>query len=293
MTLQERIIVPGLGAVILLAVLTMGAPILYTLLLGLLGLAAVGTYFVPSAVQVETRVGIAVLGLIVLIFYFSSLSFWLALLSFGAIGALQIRHRDELQKNPATVAWLNAALARRGPQEDKGGPARDASSTGGDGVLGGRVHIAGILAAVMGIAVLSSVFMPWAVYSISAGGESHSSTASAIRAAEVIADLNEGGAPLNNVLFGAGIVLALLSIVSTVLPRAVPIIVGIAGMLLTLFAFVYISVGFHDSNLPSEVSQATFPHIGFFVTGGAFLSVTVLHVIPAAYRPIGGNKGGD
>ena len=290
MALQERIIVPGLGAVILLAVFTMGAPVLYTLLLGLLGLAAIGTYFAPSAVQVETRAGIAVLGLVVLIFYFSSLSFWLALLSFGAIGALQIRHRDELQKKPATVAWLNAALARRG--EGEGQPAGDAASTGG-GALQGRVHIAGIVAAVMGIAVLSSVFMPWAVYSISAGGESHSSTASAIRAAEVIADLNEGGAPLNNVIFGAGVVLALLSIVSTVLPRAVPIIVGIAGVLLTLFAFVYVSVGFHDSNLPSEVSQATFPHIGFLVTLGAFLSITVLHVIPAAYKPIGGKKSGD
>ncbi len=56
MQVQERLIVPGLGVVILLSVFLMGAPLMYLLLLGLLGLAAVGTYYVPHAVQVETRI---------------------------------------------------------------------------------------------------------------------------------------------------------------------------------------------------------------------------------------------
>ena len=290
MALQERIIVPALGGVILLAVLTMGAPILYTVLLGLLGLAAIGTWFAPAAVQVETRVGIAVLGLLILFFYLGSLSFWLALLSFGAIGALQIRHRDALQKNPATVAWLNAALARR--ESDGAKPAGEAASADLGGALQRRIHVAGIGAAVMGIAALLSVFMPWAVYSVSYGGDSESLTVTAIKAAELLEESYEGGAPLNIVLFVAGIVLALVSMVSMFLPRAVPIVVGILGMLLTLFAFIYVYVGFSDGSLPSEVTQITFPHIGFFVTGGAFLAVTVLHVIPAAYRPLGGRGSG-
>ena len=289
MALQERIIVPALGGVILLAVLTMGAPVLYTVLLGLLGLAAVGTYFAPAAVQVETRVGIAVLGLLILIFYFSSLSFWLALLSFGAIGALQIRHRDTLQKNPATVAWLNAALARR--ESDGAKPAGEAASTDLGGALQRRIHVAGIGAAVLGVAAVLSAFMPWVIYVVSYAGESESLTLTAIEAADLLEESYEGGAPLNNVFFGVGVVLALVSVVSMFLPRAVPIAVGAAGMLLTLLAFVYVYTGFSDAT-PSGVSHTLLPHIGFLVTGGAFLAITVLHVIPAAYRPLGGSKSG-
>ena len=289
MALQERIIVPALGVIVLLAALTMGAPLLYKALLGLLGLAAVGTWFAPSVVQVETRAGIAVLGLLVLILYFNSLSFWLALLSFGAIGALQIRHRDALQKNPATVTWLRAALARRGG----GNPAGDAASSGLVGVLQRRVHVAGIGGVILGIAVLFSPFMPWAMYTVTFEGETEAVVVSALTAAEIIEERLEEGTPLTNVIFGAGIVLALLSMASMCLHRAVLIIVGFAGMVLTLYAFIYVFVGFIDRTLPSYVSQFTYPHIGFFVTGGSFLLITVLHIVPAASRPIGGKKSGD
>ena len=102
---------------------------MYLLLLGLLGLAAVGTYYVPHAVQVETRIGIAALGLILLTFYFSSLGFWLALLAFGTIGALQIRYRDALQNPPHTIAWLNTVLGRRGAA----GAAATKADAGGGG----------------------------------------------------------------------------------------------------------------------------------------------------------------
>ena len=76
------------------------------------------------------------------------------------------------------------------------------------------------------------------------------------------------------------------------LPRAVPIAVGAAGMLLTLAAFAYVHTGLSEGS-PSEVTHITYPHIGFLVTGGAFLAVIVLHVIPAAYKPMGGNESGD
>ena len=55
----ERLIVPGLGVVILLSAFLLGVPLIYTLILSLLGAAAVGTYFAPHAVQVETRIAIA------------------------------------------------------------------------------------------------------------------------------------------------------------------------------------------------------------------------------------------
>ena len=116
MQIQERLIVPGLGIVILLSAFILGVPLVYQLLLGLLGLAAAGTYFAPSGVQVETRIAIAALGLIILLIV-SSTAFWLTLLSFGAIAALQFPHRHTLQRQSATVTWLStvleAAQARR------------------------------------------------------------------------------------------------------------------------------------------------------------------------------------
>ncbi len=54
MQIQERLIVPGLGVVTLLSAFMLDVPLVYKLLLGLLGLAATGTYFAPHAVQVET-----------------------------------------------------------------------------------------------------------------------------------------------------------------------------------------------------------------------------------------------
>ena len=88
MQVQERLIVPGLGVVILLSAVILGAPLVYKLLLGVLGLAAAGTWFAPRQVQVETRIAISALGLVILLLVIST-AFWLTLLSFGAIAALQ------------------------------------------------------------------------------------------------------------------------------------------------------------------------------------------------------------
>ena len=107
----KEFIIPALGVVVLLSIFILGAShysLAYLIILGLLGLAAVGTYFVPPAVQVELRIAIAGLGLLVLIFMFSSLGFWLALIGFGAIGALQIRHRGILSTQLHTVEWLKS-----------------------------------------------------------------------------------------------------------------------------------------------------------------------------------------
>ena len=94
-------------------------------------MAAVGTYFLPAAVQVEIRIAIAVLGLIILVFYFSSVSFWLALLAFGAMGASQIRHGATLSMPPQhTVAYVKTLL---GKQTAAGTAGVESESDGGDG----------------------------------------------------------------------------------------------------------------------------------------------------------------
>ena len=303
MTVQERIIVPVLGVAILLAVFTMGAPVLYMVLLGLLGLAAVGTYFAPPVVQVETRAGIAVLGLVILVFYFSSLSFWLALLSFGAIGVLQVRHRGMLRKNPATIEWVNAVLARRGSAaaqtggggESSDGGANAASGKSGAGVFRRRMTGAAIGAPVMGVIALVSPTLPWVALFFSGSGESVTIGISGLETGELVRE--DGGGNVINLVVGAGVVLALLSIPSLFLPRVVPVIVGIAGMLLVVFAFVYVYIQFSET-LAEEagyygLNATLLPHVGFFVTGGAFLLVALLHIIPAACRPIGGNRSSD
>ncbi len=134
MGMQERFIVPGLGVIVLLSLIALGArnvSLIYLLVMGVLGIAAIGTYFLPHAIQIETRIAIAALGLLTMFTYFSSTGFWLALLAFGAIGALQIRYRDELQTPLHTVAWLNEALARRGAGGEGTAQADDGDGGGG------------------------------------------------------------------------------------------------------------------------------------------------------------------
>ena len=188
----ERFIAPGLGIVIILATFILGVPLVYRVLLGLLGLAAAGTYFAPRRVQVETRIAVAALGLIILLIV-SSTAFWLALLSFAAIGALQFPNRHQLQRNPATITWLRALLkraqARRTRHVDDGGDASEeagVAAAAGDGESGApstagisaalpgfvRMNLAGVGGVVVGALVLGSVFMPWYGFLVSVSGES-------------------------------------------------------------------------------------------------------------------------
>ncbi len=133
MRIKEEYIVPALGAIALLSVFgfaTSGLSLVYPVLLGILGLAAVGTFFLPPAVQVEVRIAIAALGLIILVFYFSSVSFWLALLAFGAIGASQIRHGSVLTMPPHTVAYVKALLEKQGASGAEVAGSGEAAQTG-------------------------------------------------------------------------------------------------------------------------------------------------------------------
>ena len=282
----ERFIVPGLGVVILLSAFILGVPLVYKLLLGLLGLAAAGTYFAPPLVQVETRIAIAALGLLILLIG-SSVAFWLTLLSFGAIAALQFQHRHTLQRNPATIAWLSTVLARRGA----GGA--DAAGGAGEGAgasaivlpaklggLQGRVSIAGIVAAVLGVIILLTTFMQW--YSISYQDETLSFSGWGI-ASGLAEDLNTS---LPYVLFWTITALAVATLPSAVLPRVVPIIVGVAGLAVTIFTMVYI-VQATGADLAREVGVVISFGAGAYVSALAFIVVAALHVIPATYKPLG------
>ena len=301
MQIQERLIVPGLGVVILLAAFMLGVPVVYKLVLGLLGLAAAGTYFAPHEVQVETRVAIAALGLIILLLV-TSTAFWLTLLSFGAIAALQFPHRHELQRNPATITWLRtvlkAAQARRSGRAEGGGDADEGTgvvATAGDGdsrpqppsavgTLPGfvRINVAGIGGLVVGVLVILSVFMPWFGFLISAYGEMAGGVNFTLRAAA-----EELGLPALSGFFFILIVLGLLSIISIALPRVAAAIIAAAGLAVTLASYLYVfaEVEREAAELSSiGVGALTLPAVGSLIAGLCFLVMLVLQLVPAANR---------
>ena len=299
MQIAERFIVSGLGIVILLVAFLLGVPLVYQVLLALLGLAAVGTYFAPPAVQVETRIVIAALGLIILLIVTSAAA-WLALLSFGAIAALQFPHRHTLQRNPATIAWLNTVLksaqARRAGRADGSG---DAGEEGGEragdresrfqmpsGVdaLPGfvRVNVAGVSGLVAGVLVLTGVFMPWVGFLASAYGELAGGANLTLRAGA-----EELGLPALTAFFSLLLVLGVLSIISIGLPRAVAAIIAGAGFAVTVASYLYIfaEVEREAAELSTfGVDVITLPAAGALLAGLSLLVMFVLQLIPGANR---------
>ena len=290
----------------------MGGGLLLKLLIGLLGLAAVGTYYAPHQVQVETRAAIAVLGLLLLVFYFSSLGFWIVLLSFCIIGALQLQHRGILQYPPRTFAWLNDVLAKRDTQayseppetstppetsasaaapeaqadaEDAPAPPASAAPPVSLGPLQGRLSIAGIAAALGGIIILLTVNMSW--YTIGWGGEEVFAL-NGHELAEALAEDEDSSMPW--LFLWALAALGVATVPSVLLPRVVPILVSAAGMLVSAAAFVYILQATEALDAIEEGASVNVP--GAFVVGFIFLVILVLHLIPVTARPLGGKGGG-
>ena len=301
MQIYERLIVPGLGVVILLATFILGVPLVYKVVLALLGLAAAGTYFATHGVQVETRIAIAALGLIILLIV-TSTAFWLTLLSFGAIAALQFPHRHALQRNPATIAWLSTVLtnaqSRRSGRAGGGGDADEeagVAAADGDGesrlqapvgleILPGfvRMNVAGISGLVVGALVLVAVFMPWYGFLVSAYGEMAGGENLTLRAAAEELDLS-----VLSAFFYILLVLGVLSIISMALPRAAAAIVATAGLAVTLASYLYVvaQVEREVAELSSiGVGAATLPAVGSLLAGACFLVMLVLQLIPGANR---------
>ena len=298
MHIQERLIVPGLGVVILLSVFILDVLLVYKLLLGLLGLAAAGSYFAPHQVQVETRMAIAALGLIILLIV-SSTAFWLALLSFGAIAALQFPHRHTLQRNPATFAWLSAALKDAQARWSGRAEGSDANEEAGVVAVAGdgesrpqaplgvdtlpefvRTSVAGVGCVVAGALVLISVFLPWVGFLASAWGELAAGENLTLRAAS-----EELGLSVLSVFFYLLIVLGLFSIISIALPRTVAAIIAAAGFAVTLASYFYVfaEVQREAAELSSlGVGVTTLPAVGSIIAGLVFLIMFVLQLIAKA-----------
>lgn len=309
MQILDRLIVPGLGIVIILATFILGVPLVYRVLLGILGLAAVGTYFTPQRVQVETRLAIAAAGLIILLIV-SSTALWLSLVSFGAIAALQLPHRHTLRRNPATFTWLSALLksarARRTGRVEGSGVADEETgvvAVSGDGksriqmpswVLSlpafVRVNVAGISGLVVGVLVLISVFLPWYGFLASAYGE--------LAAGENLslwAGAGELGLPAVRAFFFILLVLGVLSIISIGLPRAVAAIIAAVGFIVTLASYFYVfaEVEREAAELRSlGIGVTTLPAVGCLIAAVALLVMFVLQLIPRANRPRGAGGAG-
>ncbi len=303
MQIQERLIVPGLGVVILLSAFILGVPLVYKLLLALLGLAASATYFAPHDVQVETRIAIAALGLVILLIV-TSTAFWLVLMSFAAIAALQFQHRHILQRNPATIEWLSAVLkgaqARRSGRTVGEGEAEGEAgeeSAAGDGerasapkplgvdALPGfvRVNVAGIGGLVAGVLVLVSIFMPWYGFLISANGE----TAGGLNFTLIAVATENDELPAFQAFFYILLVLGVLSIISMVLPRAVAAIIAALGLAVTFVSYAYMVAQVErDAAELSDlgVGATAIPAVGALIAGACFLAMLVLQLIPGLNR---------
>ena len=306
MEMQDRFIAPGLGVVIVLAAFILGVPLVYKLLLSLLGLAAAGTYFAPYRVQVETRIVIALVGLVILLIV-SSTAFWLTLLSFAAIAALQFQHRHVLQRNPATIAWLRtlleAAQARRaGVAGGTGVAAQEAGveAEAGDGVeaavgearpaapagaaLPGfvRMNVAGVGSSILGGAVLLGLFMPWIGFLVSVYGETVGGPNFTLLAA---AEDEQLGSTLRTFFF-ALLALGLVSAASIALPRLVAAIIAAVGFVVTIASYLFIATEVDNAVALSGggVDAVALPAVGALLAAGCFLVMVILQLIPAANR---------
>ena len=283
---SEQFVVPALGVVVLLSVFILGTsfyPLAYLIILGLLGLAAIGTYFLPPAVQIEMRIAIAALGVIVLVFTFNSLGFWLALMGFLGIGALQIRHRGVLQTPLHTVTWLQSLQSGGGgvggsaqtPESAEAGTGTEAGSSAGTASVqaaalrGGNIgSIGGIGAAVMGIIVLLATMMPWLTINIF--GQSFTGW----QLPELIARESDSSGPYT--VAGIIVILAVLGVISVALPRVVPVIVGILGVVAMGFIYNY----FHEVGGDSRHGQTFTLGFGFWLATLAFVLMAALQAIP-------------
>ena len=189
--------------------------------------------------------------------------------------------RARRQGRPPAVPSLGAA-----PAAQAGKAARIAAQWGLGALRGGlRLNAGSIGASVAGAMAVVSLFLPWVAWIVSAGGESE--VAQSYTLLGMAGDVDDGA--LIRVLFFIMLLLGLVGSASVVLHRAVGIIVGIAGTAMTPFTYVYLFAAFAESN--EYISLFPLPHVGFVITGGCFLLVAVLRIIPPLNRS--GSRGPD
>ncbi len=303
MQIQERLIVPGLGVVILLSAFILGVPLVYKLLLMLLGLGAAGTWFVPHAVQVETRIVIAALGLIILLII-TSTAFWLTLMAFGAIAALQFPHRHTLQRSPATIEWVNALLQRRSmAARNPAGSGEGVAAGAGEAADGGSAPIAddlptfvrgtpaGIGSSVLGALVLLSTFIPWVYLLVVFDQEVWGGVEEEWQGMghTLLGAAGELESSVPYVFFGILLVLGLLCAASVVLPRAVVAVAAVAGWFVCFSSYFYLFEplveNLFSDFLPPGVGAMTLPFPGVLLAGFCFTVIFALQLVTRANRP--------
>ena len=321
MNIQQRFIVPGLGVVVLLAAVgfaSVGSPLWMWLLIALLGIAAIATYFAPEEAQVELGAGIAILGLVVLLLRYNSIPLWLSLVSFGAMGAFQIRRVDVLRTAPRnTIAWISALAERRGGLRMTGisvvskdgeavqnaGPhgGAGAEAAAGDGeaappsTLNGlpgfvRLSGAGIGSAGLGVLAALSVFIPWIYLYVDVGDEGIGFSYTLLGVNET---LDMGAMPI--VFFIILLVLGLACIASIALPRAVAAIVAVAGFIVNFASYIYMYVQWDQVDFTfgsglggGAVDWVTLPNMGSMLAGFCYLVIFLLQLIPRLNKPLFG-----
>ena len=320
MRVPEQFITPALGVMVIVSAVFLGAnsyfSLIYPILLGLLGLAAVGTYIVPPSVQVELRIVIAVVGILALVVMFNSLGFWLAFIGFGLIGALQIQHRGVLQRPLHTIEWLRTF--RREPRTT-------VTATEAVGAAGAtevtkasmnrrslpNINIGGIGASVLGAIVLLSFLFPWVTMysedsglmdSVFSGFEDAEATSSTehLNGYQFSRDLavyaEEENLPRAYLGTVAGVVVAVLgavSIGSFFLPRFVPIVLGIAGCIVTIVLMLGIRLVLFalESEYSEYIEMAEMMGYRSEVGLGFGIYVALLAFFGIAFLPIVAPKG--
>ena len=189
--------------------------------------------------------------------------------------------RARRQGRPPAVPSLGTV-----PTAQAGEAARIAAQWGLGALRGGlRLNPGSVGASVAGVMAVVSLFLPWVAWIVSAGGESE--VAQSYTLLGMAGDVDDGA--LIRVLFFIMLLLGLVGSASVVLHRAVGIIVGIAGTVMTPLTYVYLFAAFSESN--DFISVFPIPHIGFVLTGGCFLLIAILRIIPRLNRS--GSRGLD
>ena len=172
------------------------------------------------------------------------------------------------------------------PTAQAGEAARVAAQWGLGALRGGlRLNPGGIGASIAGAMAVVSLFLPWVAWIVSAGGESE--VAQSYTLLGMAGDVDDGA--LIRVLFFIMLLLGLAGSASVVLHRVAGIIVGIAGTAMTPLTYVYLFAAFAEAN--DFISVFPLPHLGFVLTGGCFLLIASLRIIPPLNRS--GSRGLD
>ena len=208
-----------------------------------------------------------------------------------AIGFLIIAAPEALKGIRSGRARRQGAAAGRSvvgavPAAQAGEAARIAAQWGLGALKGGlRLNPGSIGASIAGAMAVLSLFLPWVAWIVSSGGESE--VARSYTLLGMAADVDDGA--LIRVLFFIMLVLGLTGSASVVLHRVAGIIVGIAGTVMTPLTYVYLFAAFAEAN--DFISVFPIPHLGFVLTGGCFLLIAILRIIPPLNRQ--GSRGLD